>query len=179
MLLMRSSLCHSHPHPLSSFSFPLVNAAPAAGSPELETAINQHLNSISKCAFDGSCVAPEVLTMELKRARENDWQTVLHFLEEQASNAREEGGDAEPLERCENALHVSRNSVMEGEEARGVGEKRGNVLGDGTTRCKGERDPGRHEGGEDNIRAEIRLVFQRLLMQSRDEEGRRVRCFLN
>jgi hypothetical protein len=117
--------------------------------------------------------------MELKRARENDWKTVLDFLEEQASNAREEGVDAEALERCENALHVSRNSVMGGEEARGVGEKRGKVLGDGTTRCKGERYPGRHEGGEDNIRADIRLVFQRLLMKSRDEEGRRVRYFLN
>ena len=111
--------------------------------------------------------------MELKRARENDWKTLLDFLEEQASNALEEGGDAKPLERCENALQMSRNSVMEGQEARGVGEKRGNVLGDGTTRCEGERDP----GGEDHIRAEIRLVFQRLLVKSRDEEGRRVRYF--
>eukprot|EP00802_Teleaulax_amphioxeia_P009713 Tamp_09734.p1 GENE.Tamp_09734~~Tamp_09734.p1 ORF type:complete len:594 (+),score=133.74 Tamp_09734:118-1782(+) len=106
-------------------------------SPELEVAINEHLNTISKCAFDGSCPAPDVLTMELKTAREQDWKTVLNFLEEQAFDAGEGGEGKE----------------KEGEGGAGLGV----------------------EEGDNNIRSEIRRIFQRLLMKSREEEGRRVR----
>jgi len=75
--------------------------------------------------------------MELKTAREQDWKTVLNFLEEQAFDAGEGGEGKE----------------KEGEGGAGLGV----------------------EEGDNNIRSEIRRIFQRLLMKSREEEGRRVR----
>ena len=133
--LTRPHFTHTHTLFLpSALSF---TAAPFSGSPELEVAINEHLNTISKCAFDGSCPAPDVLTKELKTAREQDWKTVLNFLEEQAFDAGEGGEGKE----------------KEGEGGAGLGV----------------------EEGDNNIRSEIRRIFQRLLMKSREEEGRRVR----
>ena len=64
---------------------------------------------ISKCAFDGSCDAPDVLLKELSKARQADWKKVLASL--QALAHFEDG-----LEHAGVSVHGGGVGEVEGEE---------------------------------------------------------------
>ena len=70
--------------------------------PALDTALHAYWHRVSKCVFDGTCSAPEVLAQELRIDREKMWRQVYSWvmhLQAEEDRAKDQQAEEEGVER--------------------------------------------------------------------------------